>query len=246
MTIKKETDTATEEEADAETTEEETEEETAEESEEETEEESEEEEAESSDKERDYDAEIEEERTKGKPDPKKAKDAFKERKEKKQEDEDDEDRPISKRDLAEILATDRKERLESSALTAARKLAGSDKEAQLIVEKWKNRSFPESLSLEKQIEEAYVITHSKKLIGERNEAVRALKNKGNVDKSASSAHRDGPQPGEPKLSPQDAVVIKQSGFKWIGTSRRYEKKLANGSILVKDPKTKAVTLIRKK
>lgn len=197
------------------------------------------------DKEIDYDAEIEAENKRGKPDPEKARDAFKNRKEKKGDQDEEEDKPLTRRDVADLLSNDRKERRESEAFEIANRLAGSAKEAQLIVAKWKNRSFPETLPLTQQIEEAYAITHSKRLIGERNEAVRALGNKDKVNKNAASTHRDGPTATAPKLAPQDAAAIKAAGFVFNNKSRQYEKTLKNGSILVRDPKTKQVRLVKK-
>lgn len=199
-------------------------------------------EAKDTDNEIDYDAEIEKER-KGKPDPLKAKDAFKERNEKRKEPEDDEDdKPLTKKDLQAILASERVERRSEEALAVARGMAGSDKEAQLIVEKWKNRTFPPTLSLTEQIEESYAITHRKKLIGERNEALRALAGKETVNKNPATAHQEGQKGTEPKMAPNDLRAIQAAGFAFNSTTRRYEKKLSNGSTLIRDPKTKKVSL----
>ncbi len=207
----------------------------------------------------DYDAELEKEKNLGKPDPKKAASAFADRKKKRdvpegeelesdepEGDEEEDDKPLTRKDVAAILANDRKERQESDALAMAKTLARSDKEAELIVAKWKNRSFPAGLSLADQIQEAYVITHSKKLIGERNEALRALGNKGTASKDSSSTFRDAPSSGaEPKIAPQDAAAIKASGFAYNSTTKRYEKKLKSGDTLVQDAKTKKTFLVRK-
>lgn len=189
----------------------------------------------------DYEAEFEKER-KGKPDPEKAKLAFKERQSKKEDGE--EEKPLTRAELDEILAQDRKDRVSDTALQLAKGMATSDKEAQLIHEKWKNRTFPPNLTLSEQMEEAYAITHRKKLIGERNEALRALKGKEGVNSDAASAHQDEPQGGEPKLPAQDKQAILDAGFKFNNTSRRFEKKLKNGSILIRDPQTKQTRLIK--
>lgn len=201
----------------------------------------------------DYDAEIEKER-KGKPDPIKAREAFKgrkERREEKQEDEgeeevDEEDKPLTRREMQELLAHDRKERELDSALHIAQSLAGSEKEAQLIVAKWQNRTFPSHLTLREQLEESYAITHSKKLIGERNELMRALKNKGNVNTNAAGTHQDAPKGKEPELASQDKQALAASGFIWNAVSRQYEKKLSNGDLLVRDSKTKQTRLVKRK
>lgn len=194
------------------------------------------------DSEIDYDAEIEAERKRGKPDPDKAKNAFKERKEKR---EGEDDRPLTKRELQEILAEERKQNQSREAFNLARALAGSDKEAQLVVEKWKNRSFPADLPIEEQIEESYVITHRKKLLGERNEALRALRAKGGVNKNGAGTYRESTKGNQPKTSAEATSAFKAAGFTWNGTSRQFEKKLPNGDMLIRDAKTKQTRLIRK-
>ena len=93
--------------------------------------------------------------------------------------------------------------------------------------------------------EVYGATYAKKLIGEKNEALRALRNKGRVNKDGSSAHQDGHQSkGSPKLPPKDIAAIKAAGFEW--KNNRFEKQLANGGMLVKDPKTGKVVYQPKK
>lgn len=230
-----------EEEESAEESEEETEEESEEESDDDSEEEEESDSSSSSD-ELDIDAELERENQGADPD--KAKKGFKER-DKKRKGEDG--KPVTEARLQEILAEDRKDRQRDAALVIAKGMAGSDKEAELIVAKWANRTFPKHLSLREQIQEAYAITHSKKLIGERNEALRALKGKKGVKKDAAGTHRDAAAgaAGEPKLPPGDAEAIRVAGFKWNLKTRQYEKKLANGRLLVRDPKTHQVKLMPK-
>lgn len=196
----------------------------------------------------DYDSEIEKER-KGKPDPKKAQEAFRKRMEKRmpaESDEDSDDRPLTRREIQEMLAEERKQRQANDAFSIARSLSQSDKEAELIVTKWQNRSFPTHLSLEEQIAESYAITHSKKIIGERNELARALRGKSGANRDGAVAHRDGIQISkEPKLAPQDAEVIKASGFTFNQSTKQYEKKLPSGESLILDPKTKKTTYVRK-
>lgn len=191
----------------------------------------------------DLDAEIEKERKAGKPDPEIAEKAFKDRKNKKQEDTDDDgDKPLTQKDLDAHDAKIRKEMQQERALEIAKEMAGSEKEAELIVAKWGNRTFPTNLSLKEQITEMYGAVYAKKLIGERNEALRGLKGKQGVKKDPAPSHHDGTQSGiEPKLPPSEMAVLKQSGFVWNVKTRRYEKKTANGRTLVRDPKTKQVT-----
>lgn len=210
----------------------------------------------------DYDAELAKEEKLGKPDPKKAATAFADRKKKRtvpeevdepesdepegDEEEDDEDRPLTRREMNAVLAANRKEQQETDALAMAKTMAGSDKEAALIVAKWKNRTFPTGLSLVDQIQEAYAITHSKKLIGERNEALRALGNKGTANKDASGTHQEQPTNGSaPKIPAQEAAAFKAAGMIYNAETKRFEKKLKNGDTVVMDPRTKKTILVRK-
>ncbi len=209
----------------------------------------EEEEAPNSEIERDFDAEIAEEEGHGKPDPAKAGKAFKKRKEKREGEEDDapeegeeeeadEDRPLTQKDLAEVEARIEKKHQKRQALTIAKTYAGSDKEAELIVAKWNNRTFPEGLPLEQQIEEMYAVVNSKKLIGERNEALRALKTKRGVSNNAAGTHEAPKGPAKKVvISPADLQAIVAAGFVLNSKAGRYEKKLPDGSILIRDPKT---------
>lgn len=247
---KKEEETAedkVEEEADVETDEtEEVEESDADDTEEKSEEE-----ATDTDNEIDFDAEIEKEK-KGKPDPELAKKAFKKRSEKREEESDedsDDDKPMTRREMREMremLASNEKKTLVASALQIAKTLSTSDKEAQLIIAKWENRTFPSNLSLTEQVEEMYAVVHRKKLIGERNEAVRALKNKGKVNSDGSGSHRDSQEGGSaPKIAPDMKVVIAQSKLVYNTTSKRYERKLPNGDFLVYDVKSKQIVPVKK-
>lgn len=251
VTATKEEEAATSEEeettTEAEVEDEESTEDTESEKEEESKDEDKSEDSSSTDEELDLDAELEKERKAGEPDPVIAKERFKESEDKRKKESDDvADKPLTQKDLDAALAKDRKERQSDAALVLARGMAGSDKEAELIVAKWANRTFPKNLTLAEQIQEAYVITHAKKLVGERNEAMRALKGKQGVKKDAAGTHRDAAISGtEPKLPPRDAAAIAASGFTWNTRSRQYEKKLPNGRILVRDNKTKQVRLLKK-
>jgi len=200
------------------------------------------EQAQDTDSEIDYDAEIEAERKRGKPDPNKAKEAFKKREEKRKEleTEEEEEKPLTRKDLDSVKEEVRKE---LKAESIAQTLAGSQKEAELIVAKWKNRSFPSDLSIEDQVQEVYGGMYAKKLIGERTEALRALKGRDNANKSGTGSFQDDKPSTEPKLSPQDAEAIKAAGFGWNGKTRQWEKKLPNGKVLVRDPKTKQVRMV---
>lgn len=153
------------------------------------------------------------------------------------DDEDDDDKPLTRRELREAETRLEKKALVTSVLSLARAMAGSETEAQLIAAKWQNRTFPEGMTLQDQVEEAYAITHRKKLIGERQEALRALKGKGTATTTATESHRD-PSPGnEPKMAAQDKAAILAAGFAWDATKRLYKKSLGRRGFLYKDPKS---------
>jgi hypothetical protein len=242
-------DTETEDEESAEEeTEEESEEESEDEPEEESEDEDESEEGSSTEDDDDIDDEIEKERKAGEADPEIAKNAFKERKNKRGTGESgDDDKPLTKKDLLDLEDRIRKDTLRNEANAIAKELAGgSAKQAQLIMLKWQNRTFPKTLTLREQMTEAFVIANAKKLMGERNEALRALKGKRGVKDGAAGTHHDAPRgPGEPKLPPSDAAALRQSGFSWNVRTKRYEKKLQNGT-LIRDNQTKQIRLERRK
>lgn len=161
---------------------------------------------------------------------------------------DDTSEPLTKDDLKAILAEERqamqKEVQAVRISELAGKMANSDSEAKLIIEIHKGRTFPSYLSLEEQVEESYVIANRKKFLGERNEALRALKNKDNASHDAIGTHQDEPQGSEPNMSSADKQAITAVGYKYNGNNRRYEKKFKNGQMLVYDPKSKQTTLVK--
>jgi len=197
------------------------------------------------------DEEIEKERNRT-PDQERAQGAFKKRSDKREQDgddsDDDGDKPVTVKDMKsmrdEWRSEFQREALEDRARNIGKTFGGSDKEVDLMIAKWKNRQFPSDMPLQEQIEEMYGAVHAKRLIGERNEALRALKGKQGVNTNASASHQEKPKVGEPKISPADAQAIKLAGFSWNGTSKRYEKKLPNGNVLIRDSKTKKVSLVK--
>ncbi len=198
--------------------------------------------AKDTDNEIDYDAELERER-KGKPDPKKARVAFKERTEKREETI-DEDQPLTRKDLVTMEAKVRNEFYADRALEIAKGMAGNEKEAELIIEKWRNRTFPSHLTLKEQLEEAYVITHRKKILGQNSELKRALKTRDNVNRNPAGTHHEPSEGNEPQIPAPERQAFAAVGFLWNNKSRRYEKKLPNGNILVRDSKTKKTTVVK--
>jgi hypothetical protein len=198
----------------------------------------------------DYEAELKAERERREKAEKELADrAFKEREQKrkgkddKQEDDTDEDKPLTARDLQSILAREReatsKELQGARVAQIAKDMAGSDAEANLIVEIHRNRTFPQGMSVQEQMEEAYIIANRKKILATNKELKRALIGKETTSRDAAGTHRDATEAQETKLSSQDAHAIKAAGMVWDGAKRAYKKPLGNGkSFLYFDPKTK--------
>lgn len=202
----------------------------------------------------DYEAELELENERA------AGGAFKERENKrkgkqggKEEDKDEEgendDKPITPRQLREILRQDheqnRKEILAETIKERVKKLAGSDAEAALIIAIHKNRTWPAGISLDQQLEEAYVIANRKRILGKNSELTRALRSKGTRSKDGAPAHRDAPIPNEPK-GDQDVAALKQKGFTWEAKTGLYKKDIVGGKrTLYFNPKTKKHWSVKK-
>lgn len=196
----------------------------------------------------DYKAEAEKEESRGKPDPMKARQRIKE-KEKEEDDTsyEDESKPYLTREEAESLldkekAQLRKEIREGEAHRLAANLAGSEDEKNLILAKWRNRGFPEDMPLIEQIEESYAAANSKKIVGERNEALRALASHGAANTNAAPGRGDRNQNvGSGKIDVGTKQSFIEAGLKYNSTTKRWEKKLGSGKILVGDSKTGRVT-----
>lgn len=160
-----------------------------------------------------------------------------------------EEKPLTASELHSILASDRqqtqKEVKANRIQELAKGLSTSIAEADLTVEIHRNTTFPQHFTLQEQVEASYAIANRKKLIGTTNEALRALKGKDGVNNNAAGSFHDSRKAGEPEMAGGDKAAILASGFLWNGTSRRYEKKLNNGDILVRDSKTKNTFLIKK-
>ncbi len=192
----------------------------------------------------DYDAEIDAENKRGKPDLKIASEAFQDRKKKRtgsdeaveDDDAEVEDRPLTMKDVAMIEARTERKLLAGQALTFAKGLAENDKEAELVVARWNNRTFPQGITLSEQIEEIYTgLPHvRKRLIGERNEALRALKGKNGARKDAATTHRPSPAGSAPQVTSAESHAFTAAGFSLNSQTRQWEKKLSNGDILIRD------------
>lgn len=158
------------------------------------------------------------------------------------EDDEDDDTPITKKDLPGILATTRQEairevqaeRIQEIALD----LAENDAHAKLIVEIHKNRTWPSSIPLKEQLEEAAAIANRKKLVSKNKELTRALGSKGTVSRDAAGSHRDPAPSTAPKMDSKDVASYKRAGFAFDATTKLWKKKLPTGKFLIKDPVSK--------
>jgi len=191
----------------------------------------------SSQDDQDYEAIAAEEA--GRADPVRATIAFKERKaireaagdDGEEEEQDDEDRPLTRRELNDLLAQRDRQQNDTALTETARSLAESDAHAKAILATWKNRSFPVNLSLREQMEEAKAIVDRKRNVAKSSEVERAAKAKETVGAGTSSVHRDPPATPEPKMSAADRKGIKDAGYVWDPVKRVYAKKLGGGKTL---------------
>src|SRR3990167_6332962 len=157
-----------------------------------------------------------------------------------EDEENDEEKPLTRTEFDAAL---RKERasieqkvLAGETLRIARTLAESEDEASAIVAIYNGRVFPEHLTHEQKVTEAFYIAHGPRLSGKILELRRSLQSKATKKQSGSeNVHRDAPHAGEPKISPQDKAEYDRLGYKWNG--KQWEKKSAGGRVLIKDPKT---------
>lgn len=166
--------------------------------------------------------------------------AFKLRERKRKEEEEDfdneEEKPLTAKQLQDILQQDRektRKELQSELISEkARKLAGSEAEANLILEIHKNRSFPEGLSLDEQLEEAFAIANRKTIMAQNAELKRALRSKETASDNVAGTHRESAPLNEPKASSHDISAIKAAGFIWDGKANMWKKETHKRIILV--------------
>ena len=157
---------------------------------------------------------------------------------------DEDDKPLTQKALREIL--DREEHKTNVKLMSkdiekfAEAISTSEAEKKLIILKHSQMTFPSDYSLEDQIEATFSFVNRKKFIGERNEALRAIRGKNSTNGGGESVHHDPVDlnKGEPKLPPAQASNLKNSGFEWNNGTKLYEKKLPNGAVLIHNHKTK--------
>jgi len=157
-----------------------------------------------------------------------------------------EDRPLTAKELQRILAQERQETQktfeESRALDIARKYTSSDQEAEAAIMYWKNRVVPTG-NLEEDMRFAIAGLNYTKEVSKNAELARALRSKDNVARNTATTHRDSAPGTSPRMSAGDESAYKQAGFEYDYTGKVWKKKLPNGKILVKDPKTKETKII---
>jgi hypothetical protein len=194
----------------------------------------------------DYEALIAAEK---KPDPEKAKEAFRKREEKRKEevsetdegdDESDEDKPMTRKEMDAYLA--RKTQTIVAEANAERiteiatEIADSDGEARFIMEIHKNRIFPEGMTLRDQLSEAHAIASYKRTAAKNVELARKVNSKETASKDTSTGTQETTS-SEPKLSADLKASLKNAGFTFDSTLKVYTKILPNGKKMYSDPKT---------
>ncbi len=186
--------------------------------------------SEHSDNDRDLDAEIEEEEKLAEGDEPEVDD----------EEEGEENKPVTRKELRKF----EKSTLEATALALATGLTETDKEARLVLATWKNRRYPKGMPLAGQVKEAYLVKFGANLMGQTEEAKRALLNRRRVNTDSAGTHRDRQiNTNEPKMSAVEKQNLERIGFKYVPERKRYEKKV-RGGVVVRDPKTHKTRLER--
>ena len=157
---------------------------------------------------------------------------------------DDDSQPITKKDLKNLEVNIRqsvvKETLSGRIKEAAEKLAETPAEAELIVEIHKNRSWPSSMSVEEQVEEAWAIANRKRLVSKNKELSRAIESRDGISRDNASGHRDSMKGTAPKLDKSLESSLKAQKFTYDSSRKIWKKKLPNGKFLCKDPRTKPI------
>lgn len=191
--------------------------------------------------EEDLTALIEAEKKRGKPDPAKARERIERKLNSEPEDEeeiDEEERPVTRRELAELLARQAHETTlttqEDTIVELSESLGQTSQEAELIRSIHANRIFPVGMPLREQLAEAAAIALVKRTEARNSELARKIQSQNTVSRNTATTHRDPQANLEPELAPDLKVSMQRAGYIYNNTSRRYEKKLPNGKTLVKE------------
>ena len=167
-----------------------------------------------------------------------------------EDDDDEDDKPVTKRDMQAMLDRNtqktRKEMQATIIAETVKKIADSPTEAELIIEIHKNRTFPEGMPLEEQLEEAQAIANRKRTAQQNAELKRALQGKENASDDAAGTHRDGAPSATPHMNSVDSRAILAAGYVWDGKTKLFIKQLNGGKkILTYDPKSKKRAVVAK-
>lgn len=159
----------------------------------------------------------------------------------------DDDKPLTKAEALKLIqdGTQMSAKVinEAKADIIVSSLTSNDAEKKLVLEKWRNRTFPAYLSIEEQVQEAYVLANSKRILGKSAEIQRALKSKESANSIAADNRRTPDKSkGEGEVSGDVKQILSQGNWKYNSDSKRYEKKLPNGKLMYRDPKTGRVIL----
>lgn len=196
----------------------------------------------------DHEAELAKERERAdKAEKAAAEEAFKRRevqrklKEKEEEPDDEEDKPLTRRELQEVLSEERQiARREAQAAILEDKVAKkatSGAEKSHVLEILRTRRWPDYVSLDDQIDEAFAIANRKRLLAKNEELKRSLRGKENAQPGGAGTHQPPKGAAEPKLSSQEVQVLKEGGYSWDAQSQLYKKSVGKKTLYY-DPKTK--------
>jgi hypothetical protein len=157
-------------------------------------------------------------------------------------DDDEDSKPLTKGEMKQFMATQNKQNQRQlygdRIKEIATEISESVDEANAIIAVHSNRTWPDSVSLRDQVEEASAIVNRKRSGSKISELTRALKSKGSIRKGDADGQRDGQRGTAPKMSKADESAYKSAGFIFDNKTGYFKKKLPSGKKLVKDPKTK--------
>lgn len=150
----------------------------------------------------------------------------------------EEDRPLTRRELEELLARHEQrlvvETQEDKLVKFSEEIAGTPQEAELVRAIHANRIFPTGMSLREQLEESYAIANVKRIAARNEELKRKIASQQTASRNTATTHRDPQAALEPDMAPDLKASMVRAGYAFNSTTRRYEKKLPNGKVLVKE------------
>lgn len=144
------------------------------------------------------------------------------------EDEEESEKGMTRAEVQAMMDSNNKTAQASEIKDIVSKMSDNDKVQELIILTHKNRTYPSNLSLKQQLEEAFLTANKGKILGENQELKRALTGNKNASTDGSQTHQDSPPGSKPKLSASTQAELTRLGYKWNGTSKRFEKKVKGG------------------